>query len=55
MNEMTFTKKELELLAKACLFLAADESTSDEDMDILDYLSDNLAEMAEEMEDEWDD
>lgn len=55
MNEMTFTKKELELLTRACLCLAADDRTSDEDMDILDYLADNLAEAAEEMEDEWDD
>lgn len=55
MNEMTFTKKELELLARACLCLAADDRTNDEDMDILDYLADNFAEAAEEMEGGWND
>ena len=55
MNEMTFTKKELELLARACLCVAADDNTNDEDMDILDYLADNLTEAAENAEVEWDD
>ena len=39
---MELTKRELQLLARACLALAADFNTKDEDTDTLDNLYDYL-------------
>ena len=47
---MTFTKRELELLAKACLMLAADKHTNDTDTDILDELNERFERMVEDVD-----
>lgn len=53
MLDREFTKRELELIARACLHLAAKETTEDEDMDILDTLCDYFETTADEMVEEW--
>ena len=45
---MELTKRELELVARACLALAADFNTKDEDADTLDSLYDYFNDLAEE-------
>ena len=52
---LEFTKRELELIAHACLALAASDRVNDDDSDTLDYLHENFSNMAEEMEDEDND
>jgi hypothetical protein len=48
--KMTFTKRELELLAKACLMLAADKRTNDTDTDILDELNERFERMVDDVD-----
>lgn len=52
---LEFTKRELELIAHACLALAASDRVNGDDSDTLDYLHENFSNMADEMEDEYDD
>lgn len=52
---LELTKRQLEMLASACLHKAASKYTNEEDSDWLDRMSEWLDYEAEEMEDEWDD
>lgn len=50
---MELTKRQLELVARACLFAAADENTKLETANELDELYDYFMELAEEADEEW--
>lgn len=50
---MELTKRQLELVARACLALAADENTKDETANELDDLYDYFNDLAEECVEEW--
>jgi hypothetical protein len=49
---MKLNKKQLELTARACLWMAADQKTTFEEMDELDNLYDYFMKLAEEVEEE---
>lgn len=50
---MELTKRQLDLVARACLALAAHENTDGETADELDELYDYFAELAEEVDEKW--
>ena len=53
MEQLNLTKRQLELIARACLHMAADEETKLAVAAELDELYDLFTELAEEVEEQW--